>query len=118
MNLARERLEASKLCFHKGLFNSSISELYFALFTLLRAYLGEPPEGRWKHIKISRVFAKTAMEKGRFAPDFLREVIELSDALYEFRRRIDYINSIRELEREEVMNYLSKVEEVFKVVAA
>ncbi|QWK20612.1 MAG: hypothetical protein KNN13_04655 [Hydrogenobacter thermophilus] len=59
--LARERLLVAEEAFTKGFYNSSASELYFALFTLMRYILSEHQAGGWKHIGIFEHFSGSVL---------------------------------------------------------
>jgi uncharacterized protein (UPF0332 family) len=47
---AKLRLRAAELLASEELWCAAISNCYYALFNLMQAVVGTPPEGRWKHI--------------------------------------------------------------------
>ena len=63
LRLAKERLSLAEYAFSQGLYNTMASELYFALFTLMRAVLTEIEAKRWKHTGIFSEFSRMCIDK-------------------------------------------------------
>ena len=116
LKLAEERLSVAKYTSSHGLYNSCASELYFALFTLMRAVLSNKHERRWKHIGIFTEFSKKCVENDILPKELLKEVGQLNQDLYHMRRKVDYGEGLDSFDIEVPEDYLSFVEEVFEVV--
>ncbi len=63
LRLAKERLSLAEHAFSQGLYNTMASELYFALFILMRAVLTEIEAKRWKNTGIFSEFSRMCIDK-------------------------------------------------------
>ena len=116
LRLAEERLSVAEDTFSRKLYNTCASELYFALFTLMRAVLSDRHEKRWKHIGIFTAFSRKCVEESILPKELLKEVGQLNQELYYMRRKVDYGEGLDSFDIEVLGDYLSLVKEVFEVV--
>ena len=116
LQLAKERLSVAEYVFSQELYNTCASELYFTLFTLMRAVLTEGYKGRWKHIGIFTEFSRMCIDDEIIPKDMLKEVGQVNQDLYYMRRKVDYGEGLDSFDIEVLGDYLSLVKEVFKVV--
>ncbi len=116
LRLAEERLSVAEDTFSQKLYNTCASELYFALFTLMRAVLSDRHERRWKHIGIFTVFSRKCVEEDILPKGLLKEVGQLNQELYYMRCKVDYGEGLNNFDIEVLGDYLSLVKEVFEVV--
>ncbi len=87
LQLAKERMSIAEYTFSRKLYNTCASELYFTLFTLMRAVLYK---GKWKHLGIFTEFSKMCIEEGIIPKGLLKEVGQINQDLYHMRRKVDY----------------------------
>ncbi len=110
-----ERLGAAKIEREKRLYHSLASTLYFTVFTYMQAFIGEPPQGKWKHGAITKPFSKVCYEKGIYNRQTLREFISNYEELYTFRVYTDYKRHIfSERQKNEVERLYKFFTEVFR----
>lgn len=64
INKAREHLQAPELLYRHRYYRDAVSQAYYAVFTAMQAFIGDPPRGRWKHPALAGVFIRTLTERG------------------------------------------------------
>ncbi len=116
LQLAEERLSVAEDTFSRKLYNTCASELYFALFTLMRAVLTDRCGRRWKHIGIFTAFSRKCAENENFPKKLLKDVGRLNQELYHMRRKVDYGEGLDSFDIEILGDYLFLVKEVFEIV--
>jgi len=116
LKLAKDRFFIAEYAYSKELYNPCASELYFALFTLMRTVLTEGQGKRWKHIGIFSEFSRKCIEEEFLSKKTLKEIGQVYLDLYHMRRKVDYGEGLYSFDIESLGDYLSLVREVFKVV--
>ena len=110
-----ERLEGIKEEKKRGLYHSLASSLYFTVFTYMQAYIGEAPQGKWKHGAITKPFSKVCYEKGLYNSETLKKFVANYEKLYTFRLYADYKRHIfTDKEKEELDSLYKFFLEVFR----
>lgn len=106
---AKRSLEAAGILRDAGLYSDSVSRCYYALFLGMWAFVGDPPEGRWRHDGLRKVFLKELKEKVEqeaLKLYSLREIDEEMRIIYSLRRRADYsYEDVKEAETEDALNF-------------
>ena len=116
---AERRLQTAKLAYEKGFICSAVSNCYYALFNLMQAVVGNPPEGSWSHGGLPKVFTKTVFQKKLLPPQNIKGVVEVADKLYALRKEADYYDTVLELSPEakrKLAEYLSYVEKLLNQI--
>jgi len=110
-----ERLESTKEEKSKGFYHSLASNLYFTVFTYMQAFIGEPPQGKWRHGSIAKPFSKICYEKGIYNKQTLKEFTSNYEELYTFRVYADYKRYIfTEKDKNEIERLYKFFTEVFR----
>lgn len=110
-----ERLEAAKEERNKGLYHSLASNLYFTVFNYMQAFIGEAPQGKWKHGAITKPFSRVCYEKGIYNSQTLRDFISNYEELYRFRVYADYKKYVfTNKDKEEIDRLYKFFTEVFR----
>jgi uncharacterized protein (UPF0332 family) len=102
---AEESLRAADLCYSQGLYNSSVSRAYYAMFQAAQAALEAAGFTRpeWSHAGLHATFAnELTRRRKQFAPVFARDLTIVLD----LRHTADYRNS--DLSRKQSARVLSK----------
>ena len=103
-----ERLKATRLEKEKGLYHPLVSNLYFTVFNYMQAFIGEAPQGKWKHGAITKPFSRICYKKGIYNSDVLRAFISNYEELYKFRVYADYKRYIFTKEEKSEINRIYK----------
>ena len=116
---AERRLQTAKLAYEKGFICSAVSNCYYALFNLMQAVVGNPPEGSWSHGGLPKVFTKTVFQKKLLPLQNIKGVVEVADKLYALRKEADYYDTVLELSpeaRRKLAEYLSYIEKLLNQI--
>lgn len=86
LEIARERLELSKMVLEKGYFRDSINRSYYAIFSAARALLSEAYVDFKKHSAVISYFRREYVKTGKFDIKFSDYI---GDA-FDLRNNCDY----------------------------
>ena len=89
---AREHLAAARYLFQGGHFRDSISRSYYAAYSAMWFYVGDPPRGQWDHGGLRKQFAFLLHSRG-MPPAECRTYNRDASELYALRRASDYFRS-------------------------
>jgi len=112
---AERRLLTAKLAYERNFICSAISNCYYALFNLMQAVVGNPPEGSWSHGGLPKAFTKIVFQKKLLPLQNIKGLVEVADKLYALRKEADYYDTILELSPEakrKLTEYLSYIEKL------
>ena len=116
---AERRLLTAKIACERNFICSAISNCYYALFNLMQAVVGNPPEGSWSHGGLPKAFTKTVFQKKLLPLQSIKGIVEVADKLYALRKEADYYDTILELSQEakrKLTEYLSYVEKLLNQI--
>ncbi len=85
LNKAREHLQAAELLYRHQYYRDAVSRAYYAVFTAMQAFVGDPPRGRWNHPALRGIFIRTLADRG--VP---------IETCRQLRRRLRYLLDARE----------------------
>ena len=83
---AKAHLAAAELLYRQHHYRDAVSRAYYAAFSAMQAFVGDPPRGRWGHPGLRGAFVAKLAERG-LAIDTRREL----------RKRLRYLRDAREL---------------------
>ncbi|MBM3241785.1 HEPN domain-containing protein [Candidatus Poribacteria bacterium] len=64
LNKAREHLKSAEILFREEQYRDAVSRAYYAAFSAMLAYVGQPPKGKWEHPGLRGVFIRKLGEAG------------------------------------------------------
>lgn len=85
----REHLQAARVLLESELFRGCVSQSYYAAFSAMYAYIGEPPSKRWAHIGLRKNFTRKLYEEN-FPPEECSRLNQNLMSLYTIRLDADY----------------------------
>ena len=112
LDMAKERLEASKLLLDNGSYKDSIGRSYYAIFTAVRALLAVDGVDFSKHAGVISYFQKEYIKTGIFDVKYSKY---LSQA-FQIRNNTDYADFFI-VSREDANEQYERAEEFYNVVA-
>lgn len=83
---AKAHLQAAELLYQHRHYRDTVSRAYYAAFSAMQAFVGNPPRGQWNHPGLRGVFIKALAEKG----------ISITTCR-QLRKRLRYLLDIREV---------------------
>jgi len=89
LNKAREHLKSAEILFCEEQYRDAVSRAYYAAFSAMHAYVGNPPKGQWKHPGLRGVFIRKLGEVGMPVENCRTLRSKLRD-LQDTRIRADY----------------------------
>lgn len=117
LNVAEEKILASKLLFEGGFFKDAIGRSYYAIFSATRAVLALDGKDFSKHAGVISCFQKDYVKKGIFDKQFSKILMEA----FQIRNKSDYddfyVASISDAKQQlqnaenfynEINNYINK----------
>ena len=79
-------MEAAELLYRQHHYRDAVSRAYYAAFSAMQAFVGEPPRGRWEHPGLRGAFVTKLAERGLPI-----------DTCRELRKRLRYLLDVREV---------------------
>jgi uncharacterized protein (UPF0332 family) len=113
LNKAREHLKSAEILFCEEQYRDSVSRAYYAVFSAMLAYVGQPPKGKWEHPGLRGVFIRRLGEAGMPVEDCRTLRSNLRD-LHDARIDADY--SAAKIDKSTASNTLEIAREVISVV--
>lgn len=86
MEMARERLNSSKVLLDAGSYKDSISRSYYAMFTAIRALLAMDGQDFSKHAGVISFFQKEYVKSGNFDKKYSKYISQA----FQIRNNSDY----------------------------
>ena len=86
---AKKHEKAAKTLYREHLYSDSVSRCYYAIYSIMWAYIGPPPKGSWTHSGAQENFSKMLFSKG-FPRDRLKGVNRGIVDVYNLRVQADY----------------------------
>jgi uncharacterized protein (UPF0332 family) len=83
---ASAHLQAAEILFQHRHYHDVLSRAYYAAFSAMYAFVGDPPRGRWEHPGLRGVFIRKLSERGTPI-----------DGCRELRKRLRYLLDAREV---------------------
>ena len=113
LNKAREHLKSAEILFCEEQYRDAVSRAYYAAFSAMHAYVGNPPKGQWKHPGLRGVFIRRLGEAGMPVENCRTLRSNLRD-LHDARIDADY--STAKIDKSTASNTLEIAREVINVV--
>jgi uncharacterized protein len=82
---ATAHLQAAEILFEHRYYRDAVSRAYYAAFSAMQAFVGDPPRGRWEHPGLRGAFIRKLAERGMPIDD-----------CREMRKRLRYLLDARE----------------------
>lgn len=111
---AQELYQAADVAFHQQLYRASIGHAYYACFQAMWVGLGDPPQGVWQHIGVTRSFCFGRWADPPIVPTSLATLRKNLLALYELRLDVHY--RARAIPSQKAEQGLVTVREVIQLV--
>ena len=89
LDKAKEHLSSAEILLCEGQYRDAISRAYYAVFSAMYAYVGEPPRGRWEHPALRGIFVRMLGEAGT-STESCRALRRRLRYLYDARIDADY----------------------------
>lgn len=111
LNMAKERLESSKLLLDNHCYKDSIGRSYYAIFTAARALLALDGEDFARHAGVISYFQRTYIKSGTFDVKYSRYISEA----FQIRNNTDYADFYI-VSREDAEEQYLRAEDFYKAV--
>ena len=79
---------SARLNYWLRMYNTSINRSYYTVYLAMWAALGDPPQRRWKHIGIIKVFSIGGWRDSKQPVE--RRIKKAIETLYDYRIEVDY----------------------------
>jgi Uncharacterized conserved protein related to C-terminal domain of eukaryotic chaperone, SACSIN len=109
---AKNHQKAARTLYRERLYSDSVSRSYYAIYSIMWAYIGPPPRGSWTHSGVQENFSKVLFSKG-FPKDELRNVNKDIAHIYNLRIQADYSTVI--VNKQDAKSALDFIKEIGKV---
>lgn len=86
---AKAHLQAAEPLYHQHHYRDAVSRAYYAAFSAMQAFVGDPPRGRWEHPGLRGAFVAKMAERG-LPIDICRELRKRLRSLQDAREVADY----------------------------
>ncbi len=113
LNKAKEHLKSAEILLREEQYRDVASRAYYAAFSAMFAYVGQPPRGQWNHYGLRGVFIRRLGEAGMPVKNCRTLRSNLRD-LHDTRIDADY--STTEIDESTASNALEIAREVISIV--
>ena len=113
LDKAQEHLTSADLLHQHGQYRDAVSRAYYASFSAMYAFVGEPPRGSWEHPGLRGTFVQQLGARG-VAVDTCRRLRRRIRLLHDARRDADYTTLAIDVTTSQ--EALAIAQEIFEVV--
>jgi uncharacterized protein (UPF0332 family) len=113
LSKAEEHLRSAGILWRHGQYRDAVSRAYYASFSAMCAFVGEPPRGRWEHPGLRGVFVQQLSVRGVPVAE-CRRLRQRLRSLHDARTDADYTNMA--IDETTVQEALTIAREILEVV--
>lgn len=113
LDKAREHLRSAELLWQHGQYRDVVSRAYYASFSAMCAFVGEPPRGRWEHPGLRGTFIQQLGAHGVPTAE-CRRLRQRLRSLHDARTDADYTTTV--MDETTTQEALTLAREIFEVV--